>query len=419
MNLLELPPLLPHPPFRDFLRRSCCARVLSKGANRMATTKTKDTIERYRGRPSDSWFLRKELQDHKLSVPTLADKINELTPQLAKRYKKISPNRVFSEERLYAMLREEGRFDKETYVLVAAALDLDDWESLTRRNRIVDFHLEADEHNARVALGRIIARRDLPARLYDQQECVYAYLMDASAHGRLPSALRDSDLKPSGLRRIVESLCPAGHLVRRGRRFLIDRLSTERMLRRCKSRQRRLREANEDLFDPDYSSLERRRAIGQILDDGIRRFEDANTDDKYIAIDLDWQLELASGADFVIYLNMLDLVRSCRQTMDFLIARHLQEDLLPRFDSDFRLPRPDWWKKWTTYNTEAVKHLSELLKHRSTGHEHLTRVTDLVVEQTIVNVKAVDNALERHRTDGRGKVRYRNLKWQLATEWQL
>lgn len=383
------------------------------------TTKKKKRSTRLRGFACDSWWLRREMQDQGLSVRKLLERCNECMSELAMQHSSFHADDKIEDSRIHELLREDGRFDEDIFIIVAAGLGLDDHLCLTRRNRLA-YRLEtSDEKNVLMGVQKlIISRTVLSPEVLDGLSCLLNFLHDLK--DKWPYEFGRVVLDYPRLRNVCEALCPAGQCIKKGGLFLITRPSTGEMLKRAKTRLRRLHEAIDDLFDPEYGREDRfeyRRSVGQLIKEHgaelKKRQDAADYDDGcYVDADIDWQIELFSGGDAVLYQEMLNLLPVCRHTHTFLISQHERQPALP-FDEDFALPFEQWRSKWNELNTELVQELARSLLDRNALPDDLKVIIRDIVEHTILNIKAVDNALERHRKNSRRNLTYPNLKWDV------
>jgi len=347
--------------------------------------------------------------------------IEKCLPELAAKQEEIDIHDVPESARIHELLREHKRFDEPIFIKVAAALGLDDHRCLTRRNRVT-YRLEsAAEKNVLMGLQRLIlGSRFLPDHIQDGEADLRGYLYDLKDNWPYEFGREILDFRR--LTNVCEALCPAGHCIKKGEKFYVPRPSTEEMLKRAKTRICRLHEAIDDMFDPDYQIdlYQSRKELGLLIEEFAedlknRQAAEPYDDEHYVDADIDWQIELYSRGDAVLYQEILALLPTCRHKNAFLVSQHQRHPQLS-FDKDFALPVKEWQAKWNKYNTALVQQLAELLQRRRTTVDQLKHTTGQIVEHTILNIKSVDNALERHRKKTKSPVRYPKLTWSVGSD---
>jgi len=385
--------------------------------------KKKKSTRKSRGHACDSLWLRDAMFAKKLNVSQLATACGQAIDDIANENGGRRLKQDVDTDTIHALLREDGRYVDRLYIVVARALDLDDWECLTRRNQLTHKLGDRDEKNFYITLVNMIVMRVLPEKLYNQRTC----LLDFLYHGDWEDLFGSIDIGRPGFCRIVDALCPAGMCIRRGDRYLILEPNTEQMLRRSISRRRRLQESIEDLWSEYYTrtagdGYEHRRAIGDRIADILVEMKEVQKkvgfsdedDHHYAGLDINWQIELTADGDPVLYETMLALTPSCHQTLNYLDSLHSREPLLP-WDDDFMMLHKEWREKWNHCNTDLVSQLAEALAEEDTTPQDLIVITNAIIEHTLLNIQAADNALRQHRFGRTARRRYPGIKWEVTT----
>lgn len=349
----------------------------------------------------DGFRLRNSMQLEKVSSTLLLKRAGEF----------ISSGRLgttctgFSATQLSEMLSERRKFNEDLFRLVAAVLKRDDPLHFTRRNGCV-YHLgNENEHNARIEIGRLIHLQAISPTT----QCLYQFLLDGIARRSLPGKLADFEVSPKGWVRILESLSPAGLIDIRANKYRIATPSTEELISRSKNRLEQLLICNRLLFDPEVGGFARRKVVANQIQPTLKRMQQAKNPNEYLDADIDVQLELGGG-DYDQYQHMLISARSYRHTLELLYV-HREHDSSLQYQEGFVMPFEDWHQRLTDHNSNLVKRLKKLLQDEESMVEDTEKVLRAMVEATMIQIRALDNAKEVQRGTRKEFRRYDNLAW--------
>lgn len=367
----------------------------------------------------NSRILRKQLQDNAMSdeeitvrcrdEKRLARLSNLHNERLAKQKDKISEVTI---DQIRAMYREDGAFAESRFIVLASALLIDDHWTLTQRPFVNNlFGIENDAYHE---LFRITSDFELPIDYYKEAKCVLSWARSFQADPlKCPSNLQPFvSMNDDAWSRVFENLCSANQLIKIGGKFLVDRPTTVDMIFAAEHRQREHDGAIDTLFHEVHGHHERRieahRRIEAILSD-MKSCKKPGEYNRYTELDMDWQVAMVADNELQVK-TMFLVTKSMRKTLNFVQRIHRRESMLGCFepDADFCLSFDAWWKRWREFNTKQVEKISALLKARATEKEDIRQITNAMNQETINNVKAVSNALERHR--GNLQVHYEGVR---------
>lgn len=363
----------------------------------------------HRRRNSDEFVcnrrhLFKQLQDNSTTIEELVVLCND-TERIGrlrvKHPEKIPDNAELTSDDIRKMQHDRKAFKEWKFILLAGGLFLDNHLWLTQYQPSFQFdgELQAEFFNE---LRSMTASYSLPVEFYRSPLCVLDWLLGFmnNTSDCPPNLLRFHVLNQQVIIEVMDALCFSNQLIQKGGKYVVDRPSTIDMILDAEHRAREHRGAVETLYHPIHGTANQRFEAYLRIRPILHQLKNRKTDiDEYLRLDMAWQVALVS--DNELQAQTMDLVTAnMHKSLQFIRAIHERKLLYPFFepDADFAFKKfGDWWKRLRKWNTEQVERVCLLLKNRDSNPNQLQNVFENMNQETLNNIKAVSNCLERHR----------------------